>query len=126
LFPNLCLWQWSLRRRGCFSGWFTFQWIRPDNRVVDFRFAVRVKPGARKDRVGGCWGENALIVAVAAPAVEGKANEQLRVVLAKAFGVRKADVSLVAGDRGRDKIVELSPAPADAAERLNTLLAKST
>ncbi len=94
--------------------------------MVDFRFAVRVKPGARKDRVGGRWGENALIVAVAAPAVEGKANEQLRAVLAKAFGVRKADVSLVAGDRGRDKVVELSPAPTDAAERLNKLLAEST
>ncbi|MCE7007452.1 DUF167 domain-containing protein [Kibdelosporangium philippinense] len=93
---------------------------------MDFRFAVRVKPGARKDRVGGRWGENALIVAVAAPAVEGKANEQLRVVLAKAFGVRKAAVSLVAGERGRDKVVELSPAPTDAAERLNTLLAEST
>ncbi|MFC0108782.1 DUF167 domain-containing protein [Kibdelosporangium aridum] len=93
---------------------------------MDFRFAVRVKPGARKDRVGGRWGENALIVAVAAPAVEGKANEQLRAVLAKAFGVRKADVSLVAGDRGRDKVVELSPAPPDAAERLNKLLTEST
>nr|WP_307855204.1 DUF167 domain-containing protein [Kibdelosporangium banguiense] len=87
---------------------------------------MRVKPGARKDRVGGRWGENALIVAVAAPAVEGKANERLRAVLAKAFGVRKGDVSVVAGDRGRDKVIELSPAPADAAERLNMLLAEST
>ncbi|CAM3677317.1 DUF167 domain-containing protein [Kibdelosporangium persicum] len=93
---------------------------------MEFRFAVRVKPGARQDRVGGRWGENALIVAVAAPAVEGKANEHLRAVLAKIFGVRKADVSLVAGERGRDKIVELSRAPADAAERLNKLLTEST
>ncbi|WP_209641059.1 DUF167 domain-containing protein [Kibdelosporangium banguiense] len=93
---------------------------------MGFRFGVRVKPGARKDRVGGRWGENALIVAVAAPAVEGKANERLRAVLAKAFGVRKGDVSVVAGDRGRDKVIELSPAPADAAERLNMLLAEST
>lgn len=87
---------------------------------------MRVKPGARKDRVGGRWGENALIIAVAAPAVEGKANERLRAVVAKAFGVRKADVSVVAGDRGRDKVVELSPAPTGAAERLNVLLAEST
>ncbi|MBP2324027.1 uncharacterized protein YggU (UPF0235/DUF167 family) [Kibdelosporangium banguiense] len=63
---------------------------------------------------------------MAAPAVEGKANERLRAVLAKAFGVRKGDVSVVAGDRGRDKVIELSPAPADAAERLNMLLAEST
>jgi uncharacterized protein len=93
---------------------------------VGFRFSVRVKPGARKDRVGGQWGENALVVAVAAPAVEGKANARLQAVLAKAFGVRKADVSVVAGERGRDKVVELSPAPTDAAERLNMLLTEST
>jgi uncharacterized protein (TIGR00251 family) len=93
---------------------------------VGFRFSVRVKPAARKDRVGGRWGDNALIVAVAAPAVEGKANERLRAVLAKAFAVRKGDVSVVAGERGRDKVVELSPAPTGAAERLNMLLAEST
>lgn len=87
---------------------------------------MRVKPGARKDRAGGRWGEKALIIAVAAPAVEGKANERLRAVVAKAFGVRKADVSVVAGERGRDKVVELSPAPTGAAERLNMLLAEST
>jgi uncharacterized protein (TIGR00251 family) len=89
---------------------------------VSFRFAVRVKPGSRKDHVGGSWGESALVVAVAAPAVEGKANLAVRVALAKAFGVRRGDVSVVAGARGRDKIVELDPAPADAAERLNLLL----
>jgi uncharacterized protein (TIGR00251 family) len=93
------------------------------NHPVGFRFAVRVKPGARKERVGGTWSENALIVAVAAPAVEGKANEAVRAALAKAFGVRQGNVSVVAGARGRDKIVELEPEPTGATERLNTLLA---
>ncbi|TCO56656.1 DUF167 domain-containing protein [Actinocrispum wychmicini] len=92
---------------------------------MGFRFAVRVKPGVRRESVGGTWGENALIVAVAAPAVEGKANAAVRAALAKAFGVRARDVSVVAGSRGRDKIVELAPAPADAAERLTVLLALS-
>ena len=90
------------------------------------RFAVRVKPGAKKTKVGGRWGESALIVAVAAPPVEGKANEALRAALAEAFGVRKADVSVVAGERGRDKVVELSSVPDDAAERLSVLLAVNT
>ena len=92
-----------------------------------FRFAIRVKPGARRDRVGGTWpgvaGE-ALVVAVAAPAVEGKANDAVRRVLAAAFGVRRSDVAVVSGDRARDKIVELSPAPHDAAVRLTALLAQ--
>ena len=90
------------------------------------RFAVRVKPGARRDTVGGTWsgpGGDALIVAVAAPAVEGKANEAVRRALATAFGVRRQQVSIVGGDRSRDKLVELDPAPSDAAQRLAELLA---
>ncbi|MFB9908286.1 DUF167 domain-containing protein [Allokutzneria oryzae] len=90
-----------------------------------FRFAVRVKPGARKDSVGGRWDAGdrpALVVAVAAPAVEGKANEAVRRALARAFGVRRQDVAVVSGDRGRDKVIELDPCPEDAARRLAELL----
>lgn len=81
------------------------------------RFTIRVKPGARKEAVGGRRGE-ALIVAVQAPPVAGKANEAVRKALAKAFGIRKHDVVIVAGERGRDKVVEL---PDDQA-RLEELL----
>lgn len=87
-----------------------------------FRFAIRVKPGAKREAVGGRWGEGALVVAVAAPAVEGKANDAVRKALAKAFGVRKQDVEVVAGERGRDKVVRVDPAPAAAAEVLARLL----
>ncbi|NUT96050.1 MAG: DUF167 domain-containing protein [Saccharothrix sp.] len=88
-----------------------------------FRFGVRVKPGAKRDAVGGVWGERALVVAVAAPAVEGKANEAVRRAVAVAFGVRRQDVRLVHGERGRDKVVELDPAPDGAREILERLLA---
>lgn len=81
------------------------------------RFAVRVKPGARREAVGGSHGD-ALVVAVTAPAIEGKANEAVRKALAKAFAVRRQDVTIVTGERGRDKIVELPDAP----ERLQELL----
>ena len=86
------------------------------------RFAVRVKPAARREAVGGRWATDALIVAVPAPAVEGKANEAVRVAVASAFGVRRAAVTIVRGDRGRDKLVELDPAPPNAADRLAELL----
>lgn len=92
-----------------------------------FRFAIRVKPGARKDAVGGVWrgsSGDAVIVAVSAPAIEGKANDAVRKVVAGAFGVRTRDVSIVAGDRGRDKLIELDPAPADAPRRLDALLGR--
>lgn len=88
-----------------------------------FRFGVRVKPGAKRDAVGGTWGERALVVAVAAPAVEGKANEAVRRALAAAFGVRRQDVRMVHGERGRDKVFELDPAPDGARETLERLLA---
>ncbi|GAA3840563.1 hypothetical protein GCM10022243_03690 [Saccharothrix violaceirubra] len=87
-----------------------------------FRFGIRVKPGARRDAVGGRWGERALIVAVAAPAVEGQANEAVRRALARAFGVRRQDVEIVAGERGRDKVVRIDLVPADAGVMLERLL----
>ncbi|MBB5805138.1 uncharacterized protein (TIGR00251 family) [Saccharothrix ecbatanensis] len=87
-----------------------------------FRFTIRVKPGAKREAVGGRWGDDALVVAVAAPAVEGKANEAVRKALARAFGVRKQDVDVIAGERGRDKVIQVDPAPAGAADVLARLL----
>ncbi|MFL6143452.1 MAG: DUF167 domain-containing protein [Labedaea sp.] len=75
-----------------------------------FRFAVRVRAGASRTAVGGRHGE-ALVVAVAAPAVEGKANEAVRRALAEAFGVRRGQVFVVRGDRARDKVVEIDIEP---------------
>ncbi|WP_436500878.1 DUF167 domain-containing protein [Actinokineospora sp. HUAS TT18] len=87
------------------------------------RFGVRVKPGVRKARVGGRWGDgDTLVVAVAAPAVEGKANEAVRRAVAEAFGVRRQDVVIVSGERGRDKVLVIDPAPDDAAKILARLL----
>jgi uncharacterized protein (TIGR00251 family) len=81
------------------------------------RFAVRVKPGAKKEHVGGRHGD-ALVVAVVAPPVDGKANEAVRRALASAFGVRRREVVIVAGERGRDKVVETPDDPARLAALL--------
>ncbi|MCT2585243.1 DUF167 domain-containing protein [Actinophytocola gossypii] len=75
------------------------------------RFGVRVRPGARRGAVGGrrpAAGGDALVVAVPAPAVDGKANEAVRRAIAEAFGVRARDVTIVTGVRGRDKVVEVA------------------
>jgi uncharacterized protein (TIGR00251 family) len=74
------------------------------------RVSVRVRPGARRDAVGGSWAGPrgpALVVAVRARAVEGAANAAVVAALAAAFGLRRADVEIVAGVRGRDKVVAL-------------------
>lgn len=87
------------------------------------RVRVRVKPGARRTHVGGRYdGPHgpALVVAVTAPAVEGKATRAVLESVAKAFGVSPRQVSLVSGERSRDKIVEISGPSVE--ERLRELL----
>jgi uncharacterized protein len=93
--------------------------------VTALRFAIRVKPNARRTAVGGRWdgpGGPALVVAVAAPAVDGKANAAVTAALAATFGVRRARVRIVSGERSREKIVEVDHAPAGSDDRLRSLL----
>jgi uncharacterized protein YggU (UPF0235/DUF167 family) len=80
-----------------------------------FSVAVRVRPGAGRTRVGGRYdGPHgpALIIAVGAPAVDGKATEAVRRALAGALGVRPADVELRLGATSRDKVFAVRTAPA--------------
>ncbi|QLQ37014.1 DUF167 domain-containing protein [Micromonospora robiginosa] len=77
--------------------------------------AVRVKPGASRARVGGRFDGPygpALVVAVHAPAVDGRATEAARRALADALGVRPAAVSLRSGAASRDKLFHIER-PAD-------------
>lgn len=85
---------------------------------------VRVRPGAGRNRVGGRYeGPHgpALIIAVGAPAVDGKATEAVRRALADALGVRAADVELRLGATGRDKIFTVCVADDGVAGRLAEL-----
>jgi len=69
--------------------------------------AVRIKPGSSRSRVGGRYMGPygpALVIAVTAPPVDGRATEAARRALAEAFGVRRAAVSLGAGAASRNKI----------------------
>ena len=82
------------------------------------RLRVRVVPRARQSALVGVHG-GALRVRVAAPPVEGKANAALAALLADALALRRRDVEVVAGARGRDKIVRIHGLdPATVAGRL--------
>ncbi|MGA2831003.1 MAG: DUF167 domain-containing protein [Streptosporangiaceae bacterium] len=85
------------------------------------RVKLRVKPGASRGAVGGRHGD-ALVVAVTARAVEGKATEAVLRAVADAFAVPRRDVVLVTGRTSRDKIVDISGVPDDLGRRLATLL----
>ncbi|MFC7758188.1 DUF167 domain-containing protein [Catellatospora bangladeshensis] len=86
--------------------------------------AVRVKPGAGRTRVGGAYpGPHgpALIVAVQAPAVDGRATEAARRALAEALELPAASVSLRTGQTSRDKLFLVASPPADLGARLSAL-----
>jgi uncharacterized protein YggU (UPF0235/DUF167 family) len=86
---------------------------------------VRVRPGASRARVGGCYPGprgDALIVAVTAPAVDGRATDAALRGLAEALGLRRAQVSLRRGATSRDKVFAVDDPPADLGARLSALL----
>jgi uncharacterized protein YggU (UPF0235/DUF167 family) len=64
-------------------------------------------------------------VAVAAPPVEGKANAACVRALAEGLGVRRDDVELDAGARGRRKRVAVVGHPRALAARLRALAART-
>ena len=65
---------------------------------------IRVRPNSSRNKVGGIAGDPPrLIVAVQAPAVDGKANEAVIKELAKAFDCRARDFTIVFGELGREK-----------------------
>jgi uncharacterized protein YggU (UPF0235/DUF167 family) len=70
------------------------------------RVAIRVKPGSSRTRVGGTYGD-AIIVAVQAKAVGGKATEAALMALAKALDVPRRDVRLISGATSRSKVVQV-------------------
>ena len=59
-----------------------------------------------------------LRVAVTAPPVDGEANAAVIEALAKAFGVRRAAVTIIRGERGRRKTVRIEGAAAATMQRL--------
>ena len=70
------------------------------------RVAIRVQPGAKKDAVLGNQAE-VWKISVRAPAIEGKANRACVEYLAKLLDVRRSAVSLIKGERSRDKVFEI-------------------
>lgn len=99
--------------------------IRENDPMPPLRVPIRVRPGAGRNAVGGSHpGPHgpALVVAVTAPAVQGRATEAALRAVAAALGVRRGSVTLVTGARGRDKLLAVDPAPAAVRERLDDLL----
>src|SRR5205085_10053140 len=91
------------------------------------RIAVRLTPRGRADRIEGivrsAEDRPALKVSVTAPPTEGRANDALVQLLAKAWRVPKRDIALVAGQKSRDKIVHIAGEPAALLKQIGALTA---
>ena len=73
-----------------------------------FIFYIRVRANAPVNKVGGTAGDPPrLVVAVQAPAVDGKANSAILKELAKAFGLRSRDFTIISGELSRDKRIQV-------------------
>ena len=84
----------------------------------DFLFLdIKATPGASKTALGEVR-ERRLKIRIAAVPEYGKANEELRVFLAKLLGLAKKDIVLVSGEKSRLKTLRL---PASAKEKLEKL-----
>lgn len=91
---------------------------------MSMTIAVRVKPAAARDRVGGCYDGRygpALVVAVSAPAVDGRATDAVLRAVAGALRLRTADVSVRTGATSRDKLLSVADPPDDLIARVAAL-----
>ena len=96
----------------------------PPSSRPEVSFAVRVRPGASRTKVGGRYEGSAgpaLVVAVTAPAVDGRATQAALKATAEALGLRRSTLTLRFGETSRDKVFTAAPAPADLLERLAAL-----
>jgi uncharacterized protein (TIGR00251 family) len=67
---------------------------------------VRLQPRARRDEIVG-ERAGAIVIRVTAPPVDGKANEALCRLIAKAAGVAPSRVRVIRGHTARAKVVEV-------------------
>ncbi len=81
--------------------------------VSGAELTVRLKPRARRNAIVD-ERDGVLHVSVAAAPVEGQANAALCKLIAKRAGVARGQVSIVRGERARDKLVRVEGiTPAD-------------
>lgn len=83
------------------------------------RLKLRIVPNAKRDEVVGEHGA-AVKIKIAAPALEGKANEAVLGFVAEKLGIHRRDITLVTGEKSRDKLIEI--ANLDAADARSRLL----
>lgn len=70
------------------------------------KLAIKAIPNAPRNAVAG-WLGDALKVKVHAPALEGRANEELCEFIADTLGLPKRTVTVAMGDKSRQKVLHI-------------------
>ena len=94
------------------SDWYR---VAADGRIT---LTLHIQPGAKKTEFAGEHGD-ALKIRLAAPPVDGKANEALLRFLAQRLAIPRQQISLKSGQTSRQKVIEIESV---TAERLVALL----
>lgn len=91
-------------------------WFRQaaDGRLT---LTLHIQPGAKKTEFAGLHGD-ALKIRLAAPPVDGKANEALLKFLAEVLHLPKSAVTLKSGQTSRRKVLEVVGATPEGIARL--------
>jgi uncharacterized protein len=74
--------------------------------MASAKIAVRLQPRARRDELAFVR-DGVLTVRVTAPALDGRANRAACRVLAGRLGIAPTQVTIIRGDRHRDKLLEV-------------------
>lgn len=80
-------------------------WFRRNGEVVTL--TLHVQPGAKRSELVGLHGD-ALKIRLAAPPVEGRANDALLGFLGKLFDVPQRQIELRQGGQSRHKVVAIT------------------
>ena len=82
----------------------------------DAQIKVRLRPRGKGDELLGMEGR-VLRARVSAPPVDGKANRALCKLIAKRVGVARSRVSVIGGEKSRDKVVRVEGLESRALEK---------
>ena len=94
------------------------EWYRQaaDGRIT---LTLHIQPGAKKTEFAGLHGD-ALKIRLAAPPVDGKANEALIKFVAETLKLPKSAVTLKSGQTSRRKVLEVQGATPSSVEAFGT------
>jgi uncharacterized protein len=73
-------------------------------------FTVKVKPNSKQQSIQE-QPDGSLMVHLKSPPVDGKANQELIVLLAKKFNLSKSSIAIKSGFSSRNKLVEIPNLP---------------